>query len=467
MENADSQKPRGPGEEFYTDAHADAGASFEDALLLERFEVAQAQLDDFKSKNGESAIYLYRLARLKQKQNEFRVAYEIYKRLYYELPVFMRDKKELSELQHDYINARLNKAKAMWNQVVAASSHFIEENPGAQDKKNKEPYVKAFWKKHYEDLEEVAATFNKILEFEPHETNAILGLIQCYTEIDNKEKRSYALNLLDEAKNYWKEMVHKRSASAQIAAHKQEESCNYDAVIEIVNLGLETEPTNSDLLLIKAEALSKLWHFQEALSCIQVALRQNQNNGKAQRMKKTVEGQIFDKNLKDGLDFLYKAEQEKPGSSHQLKWIESALSCFLDALSFDAQNLTALAGVYRCRIRSGEPLKAQTTLERIRQIDPNYDVYSIFRDKNEQPNSGGGGCFVATRVFGETHPDTIFLRRFREEVLRPNLAGRVFIRLYSRVGPALAELPGRSPIYRICRLLIDGLTRLLKKFQQH
>ncbi|EKD82166.1 MAG: hypothetical protein ACD_39C01451G0001, partial [uncultured bacterium] len=26
---------------------------------------------------------------------------------------------------------------------------------------------------------------------------------------------------------------------------------------------------------------------------------------------------------------------------------------------------------------------------------------------------------------------------------------------------------GRSPIYRICRLLIDGLTRLLKKFQQH
>ncbi len=461
MENVDSQDKRGPGEEFYTDAHADFNASFEDALLLERFEIAQAQLEDFKSKNGESALYLYRLARLKEKQQEIKAAYEIYKRLYYEIPVFMRDKEELAQLQKNHIDSKLNKAKAMWNQVVAAASHFIEKNPAAEDKKSKEPYVKAFWKKHYEDLEAVAATFSSILEFEQHEMNAILGLIQCYTEIDNKEKRAYALELFDEAKHYWKEMTARRSESAMNAAHKQEESSNYDGVIEIVNLGLETEPTNIELLLMKAEALSKLWHFQDAMSCIQVALRQNQNNAKAQRLKKAVEGQIFDQNLKDGLDFLYKAEQEKPGSSQQYKWIESALSCFLDALSFDSQNLTALAGVYRCRIRSGEPLKAQTTLERIRQIDPNYDVYSIFRDKNEQKKSDGG-CFVATRVYGEMHPDTVYLRQFRDTVLKRSLPGQVFIRLYKRVGPALAELPGRSPIYLICRLAVNGITRLLR-----
>jgi tetratricopeptide (TPR) repeat protein len=179
-------------------------------------------------------------------------------------------------------------------------------------------------------------------------------------------------------------MNHTRSEATLKAAQKQEASNHYDAVIEIVNLGLATEPTNVDLLLAKAEALAKLWHFQDAMSCIQVALRQNQNNAKAQRLKKAVEGQIFDQNLKDGLEFLYKAEQEKPGSSQQYKWIESALSCFLEALSYDSQNLTALAGVYRCRIRSGEPLKAQTTLERIRQIDPNYDVYSIRMNRKIQ-----------------------------------------------------------------------------------
>ncbi|PKL48804.1 MAG: hypothetical protein CVV42_08350 [Candidatus Riflebacteria bacterium HGW-Riflebacteria-2] len=461
MENVDSQDKRGPVEEFYTDAHADFNASFEDALLLERFEVAQAQLEEFKSKNGESALYIYRLARLKEKQKEIRTAYEMYKRLFYEIPVFMRDKTELAQIQRDYIETRLNKAKAMWNQVVAASSHFIEKNPAAGDKKSKEPYIKAFWKKHYEDLESVAAIFSSILDFEPHEINSIIGLIQCYTEIDNQEKRAYALELFDEAKNYWKGMNHTRSEATLKAAQKQEASNHYDAVIEIVNLGLATEPTNVDLLLAKAEALAKLWHFQDAMSCIQVALRQNQNNAKAQRLKKAVEGQIFDQNLKDGLEFLYKAEQEKPGSSQQYKWIESALSCFLEALSYDSQNLTALAGVYRCRIRSGEPLKAQTTLERIRQIDPNYDVYSIFRDKNEQKNTDGG-CFVATRVYGEMHPDTVYLRKFRDNVLRHCLPGKIFIRLYKRVGPCLAELPGRSPIYSICRLAVNGITRLLK-----
>ena len=146
MENVDSQDKRGPVEEFYTDAHADFNASFEDALLLERFEVAQAQLEEFKSKNGESALYIYRLARLKEKQKEIRTAYEMYKRLFYEIPVFMRDKTELAQIQRDYIETRLNKAKAMWNQVVAASSHFIEKNPAAGDKKSKEPYIKAFWK---------------------------------------------------------------------------------------------------------------------------------------------------------------------------------------------------------------------------------------------------------------------------------------------------------------------------------
>lgn len=460
MENVDSQETRGPAEEFYTDAHADSSSSFEDALLLERFEVAQLQLDDFKRKNGESALYLYRLARLKEKQKELKNAYELYKQLFYEVPVFMRDKNELAELQRDHITAGLNKAKALWNQVVAASSHFIEKNPNAEDKKSKEPYIKAFWKKHYEDLEAVAIIFNEILKFEPYEMNAIIGLIQCYSEIENKEKRSYAMSLLEDAKLHWKEMNHKRSEAALVAAHKQEESNNYEAVIEVVNLGLETEPTNIDLLLMKAEALSKLWHFHDAMSCIQVALRQNQNNAKAQRLKKAVEGQIFDQNLKDGLDFLYKAEQEKPGSAHQYKWIESALSCFLDALSYDSQNLTVLAGIYRCRIRSGEPLKAQTTLERIRQIDPNYDVYSIFRDKTEQNKSDG--CFIATRVFGETHPHTMFLRQYRDNVLKHNSAGRIFICLYKRVGPALAELPGRSPLYELCRKAVNAVTRLLK-----
>jgi hypothetical protein len=59
---------------------------------------------------------------------------------------------------------------------------------------------------------------------------------------------------------------------------------------------------------------------------------------------------------------------------------------------------------------------------------------------------GGGKCFLATAVeehlSGRTLPD---LRRFRDEVLLQNLAGRIFVRAYYAVGPCLAVWMIRSP----------------------
>lgn len=448
-------------EEFFTDAQVDFNTSFEDALLLEKFEVAQTQLDDFKSKNGESAAYLHRLGRLNEKKGKLKDAYEIYKRLYYEAPIFMRDKFELERIQSDVIGEKLNKGRALWNQVIARASHFIEENPDAHNRDNKEPYIKIFWEKQNHELDMVVQNFLSILAIEEYEMDALHGLLQCYSELENKERKAYIAGCINDAKIYWKEMVQKRSQASLLAAKKQVEGQHFDAVIAIVNLGLETEPTNQDLLLVKAEALQKLRQYHDALSCIIVVLKCNQNNSKAQRLKKSIEGQIFEQNLRDGLEYLFRAEQEKPGSAQQLARIETSLSFFLDALSFDAQNLSALAGVYRCHIRSGEPLKAQKTLERIRQIDANYDVYSIFRDKKDKVKQSET-CFVATRVLGEMHPDTIFLRRFRDTCLRPFAPGRLFIALYRRVGPALARLSDSGPTLPLARHVIAKLVRLLR-----
>lgn len=448
-------------EEFFTDAQVDFSTSFEDALLLEKFDVARSQLEEFKSKNGESAAYLHRLARLIEKQGKIKDAYEIYKRLYYEAPVFMRDKYELERLQIDVIREKIHKGRALWNQVVARAARFIEENPDGHSRDNKEPYIKTFWEKHHQEMELVIQNFLGILDFEENEIEALTGLLQCYSELENKERRAYVVKRIGEAKTYWKEMVYKRSQAALLAAKKQVDGQHYDAVIAIVNLGLETEPVNQELLLVKAEALQKLRQFHDALSCVLVVLKCNQSNSKAQRIKKAVEGQIFDQNLRDGLDYLFRAEQEKPGSPQQLNRIESALGFFLDALSFDAQNLSALAGVYRCHIRSGEPLKAQKALERIRQIDSHYDVYSIFRDKKDKTEQGES-CFVATRVFGAAHPDTVFLRQFRDLTLRNLAAGRVFIAWYRRVGPALAELHESSLTLLMARKLIKVLVTVLR-----
>lgn len=448
-------------EEFFTDAQVDFDTSFEDALILEKFEVARRQLDDFKNRYGETASYLHRLGRLREKQGKTKEAYEIYKKLYYEVPVFMRDKKELEQIQREVIHETINKAKAQWNQIVARASRFLEENPENHGRDNSQPYVRIFWEKHLADIEAVAQSFLSILNLEEHELSAIMGLVQCYSELNLKEKTSFYKTRASEAQKYWKAMVQRRSEAVLKAAEKQEAGNNYDNVITVVNLGLETDPANAELLILKAEALQKLGHFQDALACVYVVLRGNPNNGRALRLKKSIEGQQFEYNLKEGLEYLFRAEQEKPNSPAQASRIETALSFFLDALTFDPQNLSALAGVYRCHIRTGQPLKAQKTLERIREIDSSFDVYSIFRDKGEKGGEAEA-CFIATRLYGEVHPITVQLRAFRSAYLLPSFLGRVFIRLYKRIGPALAELPGRGPLYPLLRAMIARFAALLK-----
>lgn len=448
-------------EEFYTDAQVDFNASFDDALLLEKFDVAFRQLSEFKGHYGETASYCIKLGRLKEKQNQLKEAYEVYKKLYYENPVFMSDKHEFERFRSDHIEQKLNKTKAMWNQVVAGASRFLEENPEDHDVKSTKPYVESFWKKHFDQIGRVAQNFISILEIESYEQTALLGLIQCYTELEEKEKQAYFKAQLVDSRKYWNEQKLKRTSAVLVSAEKREKSSNLESVIKIVNIGLETDPSSSELLLLKAGALQKLLCYQEALACVLAVLRVDNNNSTAIRLKKSIEGQQYQKNLKEGLDYLFSAEQENPRGAQQLAKIDSALELFRNALSYNSTNLSALAGVYRCYIRSGQPLKAQKTLKRIREIDSNFDVYSIFRDK-ESNQEKSEACFVATRVYGEMHPMTIFLRKYRDEVLSKHLVGRIFIRLYYRVGSSFAELGGKSPVFYFARVAIETLAKVLR-----
>lgn len=66
-------------------------------------------------------------------------------------------------------------------------------------------------------------------------------------------------------------------------------------------------------------------------------------------------------------------------------------------------------------------------------------------------------CFVATAVFeGADGPEVLRLRRFRDERLLTNHAGRAFVKLYYLHGPRLAQVVSRSPRLRL------SLKRLLK-----
>jgi hypothetical protein len=77
---------------------------------------------------------------------------------------------------------------------------------------------------------------------------------------------------------------------------------------------------------------------------------------------------------------------------------------------------------------------------------------------------GPDGCFLATAVFGEGAPELETFRAFRDRALLPASAGRAFVRAYYTLGPALADVVGRSPtLRRIARAGLELLHRWLRR----
>ena len=55
-------------------------------------------------------------------------------------------------------------------------------------------------------------------------------------------------------------------------------------------------------------------------------------------------------------------------------------------------------------------------------------------------NSGGGGCYIATMVYGDyDHPQVMVLRDFRDNFLSNYSIGRNFIQFYYKYSPSWVE----------------------------
>jgi hypothetical protein len=62
-------------------------------------------------------------------------------------------------------------------------------------------------------------------------------------------------------------------------------------------------------------------------------------------------------------------------------------------------------------------------------------------------NSGGGGCFIATMVYGDyEHPQVLVLREFRDDFLAHFLLGRSFISFYYKYSPGWVKALKRNKI---------------------
>ncbi len=71
-------------------------------------------------------------------------------------------------------------------------------------------------------------------------------------------------------------------------------------------------------------------------------------------------------------------------------------------------------------------------------------------------------CFIATAIYGPDAAETNFLRAWRDRVLMPAMAGRLFVRAYYAVSPGLVPLLCRSrSVATAVRAGLNALLRLL------
>jgi hypothetical protein len=108
------------------------------------------------------------------------------------------------------------------------------------------------------------------------------------------------------------------------------------------------------------------------------------------------------------------------------------------------------------------------TVHRLPRGELRHDVRSSIKTGSGQmtiESSSRGPCFVATTAYGDkNHPDLVLLRKFRDEVLTRNWAGRSFIDWYWRTGPYLAHGISHSPQLRSgSRWLISCIVSLIRK----
>ncbi len=76
---------------------------------------------------------------------------------------------------------------------------------------------------------------------------------------------------------------------------------------------------------------------------------------------------------------------------------------------------------------------------------------------------GGSACFVATAVYGsENTKELTVLRKFRDDILLENFAGRSFVAAYYKIGPSAAALVKKNrPLKSAAKILLDKIVKQL------
>ena len=98
--------------------------------------------------------------------------------------------------------------------------------------------------------------------------------------------------------------------------------------------------------------------------------------------------------------------------------------------------------------------------ERAKELDPNCDLPA------EKTSGSGGGCYVATAVYGSYDcPQVWTLRRYRDNTLAETWYGRAFVRAYYAVSPTLVKWFGKTDWFK--NMWKPALDKMVKELNEN
>jgi hypothetical protein len=88
----------------------------------------------------------------------------------------------------------------------------------------------------------------------------------------------------------------------------------------------------------------------------------------------------------------------------------------------------------------------------------------IVKEFLRMSRSGKGPCFIATAVFADEPwaPELYIFRKFRDEVLKQTLAGRIFVRTYYRYSPPLARRLANSKTKEVLKPIMRAMAAAIQ-----
>lgn len=174
--------------------------------------------------------------------------------------------------------------------------------------------------------------------------------------------------------------------------------------------------------------------------------------------------------LNESLDYLEKGREalrkaialtEKSGDTDVLI---DALAILADSYAHCLnQNLEEAERLAKKAISLGD--KSGEMEELLRDISESKDIFQPYQGSSHPSTSSGGGCYIATAVYGSYDcPQVWVLRRFRDQTLLRTWYGRIFVKIYYSISPKLVMLFGSSSWFcTFWRSYLDKIVEQLRK----